>query len=473
LRNEFKEKHDKKGSNSDYSHTKNPSGLPNNFIRDYVTYIAKKLPSDRIALEAQAFFLLSMALGLTVKIPGRMGDIKFNLLFLNRGVSRLGFKSLPLNSFTRPVLRKLSKIVDKKLMMPKDYTKEAVIGYFSGEKSVGKGKNKKTVRWKNDEGGIIYDEFSSIFKENAKSYQGQMLELISEMYTGWIDGRITKTHGFEGDLNVFVSMFAATTDEFLLGITSSFFRQGTGNRFLYMETQPIPLPKPLDKKGKPIPLFGRKAVENNENYDEANDEFAERLAIIRKKCPKTIDLTGNASKLMDQYYHDNHNFGINEYQSDRESLMFSYYSERSILALKLAGLYAVSENEIAIAEGDYDSHDLFINEKAVKWAIKRMEGYTRNFEDVLNRWPQVQASGQAVKTSEKDFKLVKSILKEHGGNEGLTKHQLRKLTNFSDFKFKEVIKSMELRGDLEKYVPVKIEGSKGRPGQRIRRTDEI
>lgn len=442
---------------------------PLGFITDYTKYTAAKVPSDRLWLENQAFFLVSLAAGIDVYIPGRMGNINLNLFFINRGASRIAFKSLSLDSFCRPILRKLSKILKKKLMMPKEYTREAIIGYFSHDETKKEGKKNITYSVINNEGGIIYDEFSTVFKENTKTYQGSMLEFYSEMYTGWIDGRMTKTHGFEGNLSVYVSLLAATTDEFLRGLEKSFFNQGTGNRFLYTNSEPQALPKPIDKEGNRIPLFGLASTANQDNFENDLKEFAERLAVIRQNCPKIIDLSPQASLAMDEYYFYNHDFACNTYRDDRDSLLYSYYSESSILMLKLAAIYTISINEKMIAEGLYEGRVLQINKKAIKWAQERMKQYIANFHEMLNRWPQVQAKGSLVKTAEEDYRLILALIQENLGKDdlpGISMNQLRSLTLYKEHDFNRLIRSMELNNMIERYEIEKKD--RGRPETRYR-----
>ena len=265
-------------------------------------------------------------------------------------------------------------------------------------------------------------------------------------------------------------MLAATTDEFLRGLDKSFFNQGTGNRFLYINSEPQPLPKPLDAEGNRIPLFGLASTLNQENIEQDLDAFADRLAIIREKCPKIIDLSPQASVAMDKYYFDNHEFACDTWRDDRDSLLYSYYSESSILMLKLAAIYTVSINEQMIADGLYEGKNLQINKTAIKWAQERMKHYIGNFHEMLNRWPQVQAKGGTVKTAEEDYRLILALIQENIGRDdlpGISMGDLRALTLYKEHEFNSLIRSMELNNMIEKYEVGKKTG-RGRPKTRVR-----
>lgn len=427
--------------------------LPRGFLRDYMQYILARAPTSVEWAEAQALAVLSLAMGSKRYVQTKVGPIKLNLFFMNCGPSRIAYKTTPLKYYTRPLLKEFGKQMNIDFEVPEKHTTEALIGFFSDfKKRLAEEKKRReeaeeageeyepeeVIMGTINEGLMMYDELSSLFKETRnKKYLADGLEFISQLYDGHVGLRITKTHGKEGGIEVFMSMLSATTEYLFKNIDVTFFTQGTGNRFLYIMSEPKPLPI-----SEPDEYFGLLAEGGHETNEEKMKEFAEILVDLRNKTPNTFEFTGGAARKAYDYIKKNHAYASETWKADWKNLTYSYYSERSILMLKLAALYSVSWNQEFIRSGQMleDGASVLITERAIDWAIMRMEVYTKHFLEVLDMFPKAKAYEGQVNTMEADFNYMTAKMRELGGFATLSK--IRQKTKYAPEKFKSVLHGM-------------------------------
>jgi hypothetical protein len=489
--------------------------LPNGILRDITKYIVDRCPTSYSWAECQSLVLLSLAMGLKRHIKTKMGRVRAHLFILNVGPSRIAFKTVPIKYYSREILLKMCELGERNFKMAKRHTVEAMIGILSEGKNKKKNKKKKgnnqnnpeeqgetnnqqnqnqnqnqtenTTTTNNQEQGqdqdqdplnpnsdillnneaiMIYDEISSFFKDTKnKKWMSDALEFISELWDNWVGERETKTHGHEGGVRAFISILGATTDHFFETIDRSFFVQGTGNRFLFVLSMPRDIQMNFDtEEEEASDFFGLLAGETDSNMDEDLENFAKRILFLRDNAPNTLEFTNSAALLAYKYYKNNHKMATRKWSEDRKNIEYSYLSERSILMIKLAGLYALSNNEQRIVEGllTKDSEDsIIITEKAVKWAILRMEEYSDNFVKLIDMWTEAKARGETVKIIEDDYKYIKSILRRHGGM--LNRTQLARKTKYSSRRFREIINSAVQQKVLYLLTEIEDNSTGGRP----------
>jgi hypothetical protein len=101
-----------------------------------------------------------------------------------------------------------------------------------------------------------------------KSYLGDVLEFLSELYDGSIQKRATRTVGIEESQNICINFIGASTPYIFSIMDIGFFIQGTGNRFLYIFNDANLEPTPKDFFLADISKFER---------DVQITSFAERL----------------------------------------------------------------------------------------------------------------------------------------------------------------------------------------------------
>ena len=82
------------------------------------------------------------------------------------------------------------------------------------------------------------DEFSSLIKDGDKPYLSDLPEFLSELYSGFIEPRYTKSGKLEAGGEVYFSMISVTTPAVYGVLPSTYFSQGLGNRFIYVVVTP-------------------------------------------------------------------------------------------------------------------------------------------------------------------------------------------------------------------------------------------
>ncbi|MEE9215630.1 MAG: hypothetical protein V3U54_12820 [Thermodesulfobacteriota bacterium] len=478
----------------------NLNDLPDGLLRDLIRFILDRVPTSYEWVEMQACSLIGLAAGKERSAFSRMGPIVLQFYVLNVGPSRISFKGIPVRNFTRQILQRFGKLVNKDFEMAPRHTVEAMIGEFSKQKKEKKKKDKeptkkiikkisttedgviteeiKEVTEKekekpkkpakppvliSDEGIMISEEFTAIFKDvKNKRYASDVLEFLSEIYDGWIAKRTTKKHGTEGGLNVFVSILASTTEYFFTNIERGFFVQGMGNRFFYIISDPQDLKRnyrTFKEEGRNF--FGPLAGMDQEDTDSALDDFAQRLRNLREKLPTIFGFTESAAELCFQYYEENHQLAISLWQQDNRSLSYSYYAERRVMMLRLAAVSTISRYEkLILKAGTTKIKALIITKKDMEWAIGRIETYTQYFLKVLDIWPQAKQQGDQIKTEEDDWSNIKSVIRQFGGR--AKKHEIHEKTKYGKRKLEMLLESME----SAKVLKVKLAGSGPRGGRK-------
>ena len=146
-------------------------------------------------------------------------------------------KSLPMTSFTYPILKETGRLIGKDLILP---SRSSVPGFIKevnrkiGERKNSNGEITHEGIPTHDQGIIMRDEFSAMFEGMRKDgWQSDGMEFISEMYDGIFQKRATTSHGLNFVENLYANLISCTTYRFLGMMDPEFFIQGTGNRFLY------------------------------------------------------------------------------------------------------------------------------------------------------------------------------------------------------------------------------------------------
>jgi hypothetical protein len=188
------------------------------FIEELKNDIVKAMPDiQKDWAEYCAIATLSTFLS-KVEIPDQEGILRPNLLFLNVSPSGIG-KTKPMMEFTYPIVKKASDLIEKDFLLPSKTGVEGFIWYVN--------------KYSREEGIVIRDEFSSLFKEAKKSWQSDALEFVSEMYDGNFQKRVTIGRGIEKIERLYASLISCSTYYFIGQMDKNYFQQGTGNRFLY------------------------------------------------------------------------------------------------------------------------------------------------------------------------------------------------------------------------------------------------
>lgn len=297
-----------------------------------------------------------------------------NIFTVAVGPSGLAYKSTPMNYFVVPTLLAVGERVGKPLLMPSRFSVEGMIEYLSKKNNKGE--------YVNNEGCIVRDEFTSVFKEAyKKDYLMDALEFLSELYDGTVVRRYTRKTQLEEYRKVYVNLIAATTPYLYTVMRREFFVQGTGNRILFVIHKPDSVPK-VDGE-----VFFMSGYELEERI-KIIERFSECLANLYNSRLRYVYPDPEAGKMWAEYKAEKSRESLEMFRKDPKNLEYSYVERAPEFALKLSALAAISRGYEAIPL--MRSADTYlVNKNDMSYAINRVEKHLKYFRTLLEDWGSV------------------------------------------------------------------------------------
>jgi hypothetical protein len=243
------------------------------------------------------------------------------------------------------------------------------------------------------QGGLIRDEFTSVFKETTKAYLGDNLEFLSELYDGMMQKRFTKSYKLEQVVKVYVVLLTATTPYLYKVMKPEFFVQGTGNR-IRIEMFDGNVPK-MDKSEDWEYNFS-----NSDETESCITKNAEKLVSLFKT---NITRLGLFEKPLEQWVE--YRTKINEeaksrYEKDPMDLNYTYMVRLPEICVKLAGLHFFSRRIDLISLSGVPS-DGVLEEQDIEYGIKKENESFMDFKRMLAEWRKYAPLQETV-TSQRD-----------------------------------------------------------------------
>ncbi len=301
--------------------------------------------------------LVSIALS-NVVLTDKMGDVKPSLWFMYVGRSGLGYKTPPLK-----IIRKLIQAFNPELVAPSKFTPEGFTEYVK--------KGDTVLHFANF---IIRDETSKLLGEALKfSHMNTLLEYLSELWDGWIEGYRTRKMQYEGNISVYVTFLSATSEYFFELLTEGFFRQGLGNRILWI----IEIPRKPEKLD-PESFFFPSGSEDEE-YECLKKETLEKLKELSSVT--AVYLLPSAQLLWTEFQYE-----LNLQVHKDKALAASFKIKQPLNCLKLAMVYAAS-----ISNVDWTNKTLIVDKESMKRAIDDTRTYFKMWQKAIEWWEQVRA----------------------------------------------------------------------------------
>lgn len=368
-------------------------------IPEFADLITKHIPTPKEWATNIATAILSIAVGADKVVRSDIGPLHMNLWFLMVGPSGLAHKTTPLNYFAFPVLTKLTENIQHPTILPKDYSIEGFIEYLSKYCS---------------QGGIVRDEFTTIFKQSRMDYLGSNLEFLSELYDGTMQKRFTRKTKLEQATKVYVVFLSATTPYLYTIMKPTFFIQGTGNRILYTNYDLLEDVEDVDVDDEEAFNKWLDGI-TKRAYSKRNDkisDFAEHLAGVHNSNVKYLTLEPDTSRIYLRYRKEKRQEAKQLYKNDKFNMLGSYVVRLPEFALKLSGLARISSFWKTLGETQLD--ELAIMEEDMKWAINKTNRHLEHFKVMLEDWRK-KGRTKPYRTDEDIKDEVVKLLKENGG----------------------------------------------------------
>lgn len=411
---------------------------PKGFIADFSELILESIPTSADWAEAIALTVEAAVLG-KVKALTEIGPLSLNVFNLMIGPSGLAYKSTPLLYYVYPVLAQVTELIDKPIIMPGRFSIEGMIEYLSKRHTKGKKKGEPM----HDEGVIVRDEFTSLFKSvYSREYLADVMEFLSELYDGTMQKRYTRKAKLEHSEHVYISLLAATTPYLFQVMKRDFFIQGTGNRVLFTLYEP---------KIEELPVIN--SVEffmSGSDYRDRvrrNEVYAQKLAEMYNSNLRFVFPMPDAAETWAKYRMEKDKEAAERYKANAQDLQYSYIQRLPEMALKLAGLVTVSRAQDTISRLRGDT--LMIREDDMKWSVMKAERHLNYFRLLLEKWTTLPTS-KPVETDEKNLVYILNFIRDDE-DELLTQSELLSRTGYAkSHKYYELINTLLTMELIEK-----------------------
>jgi len=363
-------------------------------IEDIKNSIIQSIPTNHDWAEACAISIVNAIIGPHICCHTEIGELNSNLFFLNIGPSGLGNKTTVMKYYVYPILKEFQNRVEgADILRSSRFSIEGMVSELKEHNS----------------GIIVRDEFSSMFKDANKGYIGDILEFLSQIFDGMTQRRVTKSGGVEQVSDIYVSLLSATTEYVFSIMNLSFFVQGTGNRFMYVVSDPT------FKETNPDFFYGGHPIQRQKDVES----FVDRLIDLHNKLKAhryrafilhSEKLVAFRNEILNK---------TKQYHEQHDELMEKIYSRLPEFAIKLTTIKgAVNEDMHVLGVEGFDSVPNYpVQEEAVDWAINKVRIHMEHIEKLKAKW-RITPDRQKAKTDEETIEYVMQVLREENRSLG-------------------------------------------------------
>lgn len=284
------------------------------------------------------------------KLIDQKGPVRTNLSFFH--IDNSGEDKTPTLNFVTRIMKKYdNKYKTCYFSIPK-FTEEGFTEYVVGAK------RKKRTTPPHPVNLIVKDEASKWVDTSKKSPSANLLEYMSELWDGNVQGYYTRSFGYEGNVEVHAVVLAASTEYFLQILKDNFFMQGLGNRICWSTGN-----RQLDD----IHIYDEDFFMGNESdieFEQMSDDIIADMRILESM--KNASLSPQASAIWRQYQYE-----LDVEGHGQTEMIRAFLRKIALNVLKLAMCYAASRKSYWIdpplveSEGEGGIIDRIIEELEV------------------------------------------------------------------------------------------------------------
>jgi len=306
------------------------------------------------------------------------------------------------------------------------------------------------VTWLNEhpQGAIISDEFTKMFKgARTKDYLAETMEDLSRLYDCDVEKVGTQTRGVEYPKNAYISFCSATTYYLLTLMTDDFFIQGTGNRVMWIldDTK-----EKVDVEKEAISAGFFWGIEEDQEFRQQLEHLANKLLNIRLLPEGVVQLSFNASVMLDRYRLMKYNDAVDLFSEDLLNKDANFIARLAQNAMKLALIHCVGRYA-----WEYDQDDpprsMEIGEQDARWAIEKMERHLKHYNKMRTIAARVR------KTTTRSFKddqtrVIYTIQRLEGKGEKVTKTKIMQSTGWLKDDCQAILDAMLATKQIRMYT---------------------
>lgn len=328
-------------------------------------FFQKRFKYSELRARSLGTTLITPALGDLNKfrIYNELGEVHANPWFMNIGKSGLAFKT-PAVKMVRRILRNYNKEV----ICPTSFNPETFVEYIQGTDGKGDGKQKRKEIPPHPVNVCVIDEASKLLGATKRHhYQANQREFLAQLWDGEIEGKYTRQYQIEGNVEVFFSLSASTSEYFYKLLDEAWWTVGTGNRILYNPTTTFN-PIKVDKKT----FWKSGGLMRDPDFEKLTDEIVCVLKIIQAQDGITI--REESGELWCDFFNATTDKIEKLKTNEAEYMMKLPYN-----AIKLAMCYSASRLSI-------ENRVIQIDKQDMKHAIQDVMQYHKNWKVAQREW---------------------------------------------------------------------------------------
>jgi hypothetical protein len=370
-------------------------------IGKWERFLIERFPIGPMWARALPSSLVSAVLW-NVKLLDKMGIVKPNAWWLYIAPSGLGCKTPPLR-LIRNIAKEYDETYNDNILSVAKFTPEGFTEWVTGRREEKDGdvviEEGLPPHYANF---IIRDEMSKLISESLKyEHMATILEFLSELWDGWIESYYTRKMKLEGNLPVYVTLLSTASDYFLTILDEKFFRQGVGNRILWVVEEPR---EPVKLNGEEFFFgFDRSDVE----LERLKRETFERLH--RLETLFGVFLLNDAAKMWAEFEYKTRL----EVSRNRE-LSASFKVKQPLNALKLAMIYSASR-----LSADFTNKYLIVEKADMERAIEDVNRYYEMWVKAMDWWRELKGRKRLEDERESAEYMLKEFIRIAIANGGL------------------------------------------------------
>jgi len=409
------------------------------------------------------------------EIRNAFGSVRGNIFTIYIGASRLGFKTIPLKTVVRPMLKELTTLHNREMCLEYGITTQEFDRRY-GDAQRATTKERNTKEWKLEKtflnkisgnmvnyempesftseyltswlmthpnGMICSDEFTSMFKgASKKDYMSNVMEVLSRLYDGEIEKKGTISRGIEDVGAVHVSFASATTPYIMTLMDDNFFWQGTGNRILWIVDESI---EKIDEKEAENFISFFWPPETSQGWKNEFDRLLGLLSNIRNLPGGQMTLSFGAGAMLNKYRIEKYNKAVALSEEDMMNRDSSFIAGLAQNAMKLALVHAIGR--FAVDPDAIFFGMLEIDERDTEWAINKVERHMQYYHRLWELASRVR-KGTIPDYKTDQERVIYTIRKLEETGRQLTANVLRQQTGWMKDNCQELLDTMVMNGDI-------------------------
>jgi len=276
------------------------------------------------------------------------------------------------------------------------------------------------------------------------------MEDLSRLYDCDVEKVGTQTRGVEYPENAYISFCSATTYYLLTLMTDDFFIQGTGNRIIWILDD---IREKIDVEKEAITAGFFWGIEEDQDFKDRLGHLAGKMMNIRHLPEGVVQLSFNASVMLDRYRLVKYNDAVDLFSEDLLNRDANLIARLAQNAMKLALVHCIGRYA-----WEYDPDDpplrMEVTEQDAKWAIEKMERHYVHYTKIRSVSARVR-KGPTRSYADDQERVIYVIARLIGEGKKATKTMIMQATGWLKDDCQAILDAMLVTGMIEQQQDVR------------------